>query len=141
MVRKTHAKPSFHHGNGEQGITLLEVMVALGIVAIVLVAVYRLQTQSIAMEQVARFHTLAPLLAEQLMADFEQKAPDYPSADSGDFGEDHPGYSWNVETRDVETLTDNSGDALLKQIDIQVRLNADEDLFSLRSYRLVNKGS
>lgn len=126
---------------GAQGITLLEVMVALGIAAIVLVAVYRLQTQTIAMESITRFHTQAPLLAERLLADIELLAPNYPSGDSGDFGDDYPGYTWSFETRDVDTPVDNDGRALLKQIDLRIALNDDEDRFTLRTYRLVHPGS
>jgi len=130
-----HKSPRWRHS---QGVTLLEVMVALGIVAIVLVAVYRLQMQSIAMEGIAQFHTRAPLLAQQLVVEIELQAPDFPAADSGDFGEDYPGYTWSLETTDVETFTDASGQALLKQIDLKIELNRDEDFFTLRTYRLVN---
>jgi general secretion pathway protein I len=81
------------------------------------------------------------LLAEQIIADIELQAPDFPNTDSGDFGEDYPGYTWTLETRDVANLTDNSGRSLLKQIDLKVYLNDDEDLFQLRTYRLANPGS
>lgn len=121
--------------------TLLEVMVAMGIAAIVLVSIYRLQTQSMAMERIAQFHTVAPLLAEQLVAQLELQAPNYPSADSGNFDDAYPAYTWEIETRDVDAYTDASGRALLKQIDIKVHLNDNEDLFTLRTYRLVNIGS
>jgi len=124
-----------------RGMTLLEVMVAMGIAAIVLVSIYRLQTQSITMEGIAQFYTQAPLLAEELVARLELQAPDYPLADAGDFDEDYPGYTWEIETRDVEAFTDSSGRALLKQIDIKVHLNGNEDLFTMRTYRLVNIGS
>lgn len=128
-------------GPKERGFTLLEVMVALGIAAIVLVSLYRLQTQSMAMERIAQFHTVAPLLAEQLVAEIEWQAPDYPLADRGAFGADHPGYTWELETRDVDALTDPQGRTLLKQIDVSIHLNDDEDRFTLRTYRLVNIGS
>ena len=121
--------------------TLLEVMVAMGIAAIVLVSIYRLQTQSISMERIAQFYTLAPLLAEQLVTRLELQAPDYPPAEAGDFDRDYPGYTWDIETRDIDAYTDSSGRALLKQIDIKIHLNDDEDLFTLRTYRLVTIGS
>lgn len=124
-----------------QGMTLLEVMVAMGIAAIVLVSIYRLQAQSITMEQIARFHTNAPLLAEQLVAQLELKAPDYPLSDAGDFDQDYPGYTWELETRDVNAFTNPDGQALLKEIDIKIQLNGNEDRFILRTYRLVNIGS
>ena len=113
-------------------------MVALGIVAIVLVAVYRLQMQSVSMERIAQFHTQAPLLAQQLVAEIEFQGADLPATDSGDFGDDFPGYTWNLQTTDVENFTDPEGRSLLKQIDLRVHLNRDEDLFTLRTYRLVH---
>ncbi len=121
-----------------QGVTLLEVMVALGIVAIVLVAVYRLQIQAISMERVSQFYTQAPLLAQKLVAEIELQTPDLPAKEDGDFGDDYPGYSWAIETGDVQDLTDTDGRALLKQIDLRIQLNGDENLFTLRIYRLVN---
>ena len=137
MVYSVNARRRMH----SQGVTLLEVMVALGIAATVLVAVYRLQAQSIAMEGIARFHTMAPLLAQQLMVELEMQAPEIPAADSGDFGDDYPGYAWTIETADVDAITDPNGRALLKQIDINIRLNRGKDLFTLRTFRLVNAGS
>lgn len=134
---KGNDRPRIHH----QGVTLLEVMVALGIAAIVLVAVYRLQAQSITMEGIARFHTLAPLLAQQLVTEIELQAPEIPAADSGDFGEDYPGYTWTLKTADVDAFLDTSGRALLKQIDLEIHLNRDEDLFTLRTFRLVHVDS
>jgi general secretion pathway protein I len=124
-----------------RGMTLLEVIVAMGIAALVLVSIYRLQAQSISMERIAQFHTLAPLLAEELVAGLELQAPDYPLSDAGDFDENYPGYTWEIETRDVDVFTDPSGRALLKQIDIKVRLEDNEDHFTMRTYRLVNIGS
>ncbi len=121
-----------------QGVTLLEVMVALGIVAIVLVAVYRLQIQAITMERVSQFYTQAPLLAQKLVAEIELQTPNLPDTEEGDFGDDYPGYTWAFETADVQDLTDTDGRALLKQIDLRIQLNGDENLFTLRIYRLVN---
>lgn len=140
MPAKNVQKGYQRRGN-DRGVTLLEVMVALGIAAIVLVSVYRLQAQSIAMERIAQFHTVAPLLAEQLVAEVEIQAPDYPRDEGGDFGDDYPDYTWEFQTRDVEAYTDSDGRALLKQIDIEIHLNNDEDHFMLRTYRLVNAGS
>lgn len=127
--------------NSQRGVTLLEVMLALGIAATVLVAVYRLQMQSVAMERIARFHTLAPMLAQEVLAEFEVQTTAIPATDSGDFGDDYPGYTWQLETEDVEGFSDASGRALLRQIEIRIHRHRDQDLFTLRTYRLVNIGS
>lgn len=137
----TNFQKGYQRWGNDRGVTLLEVMVALGIAAIVLVSVYRLQAQSIAMERIAQFYTVAPLLAEQLVAEVEIQAPDYPRDEGGDFGDDYPDYTWEFQTRDVEAYTDSDGRALLKQIDIEIHLNNDEGHFMLRTYRLVNAGS
>jgi type II secretion system protein I len=119
-----------------RGLTLLEVMVALAIAAIVLVSVYRLQTQSIAMESIAQFNTIAPLLAEQLVTRVELQAPDFPLSDSGDFEDDFSGYSWEIATQDAGALQTPTGQPLLKQIDVTVYHHENEDRFSMRTYRL-----
>jgi general secretion pathway protein I len=117
------------------GFTLLEVMVAVVILSIVLVGVFRLHSQSLAMNMEARFHTQAPMLAQSKLAELET-ASNYGILDeSGDFGEDFPGYRWRVSVDEVgiEALGEISND--LKRIDITVSYNNDEYVYSLRTYR------
>lgn len=111
-------------------------MVALGIAAIVLVTVYRLQTQSIAMESAVQFHTAAPLLAEQIIARVELQAPDFPDADRGRFEGDLENYSWEFTTRDAGEFNTPTGQPFLKQIDVRIYRDDTDDQFSLRTYRL-----
>ena len=139
-MKNAHPIRIHHPGLTQQGMTLLEVMVAMGIAALVLVSIYRLQSQSITMERIAQFHTVAPLLAEQLVARLEINAPDYPLEDTGDFQDDYPDYHWELETRDVDAFTKPDGGALLKEIDIKIQLEGNEDLFIMRTYRLVDMG-
>lgn len=119
-----------------RGVTLLEVMVALGIAALVLVAVYRLQTQSIAMETTAQFHTVAPLLAEQLLSRAELQTPDFPATDSGRFEGGFENYAWEITTRDAGSFATPTGQPLLKQIDVRIFQHDKADQFSMRTYRL-----
>jgi general secretion pathway protein I len=117
------------------GFTLLEVMVAVAILSIVLVSVFRMHSQSLAMNMEARFHTQAPMLAQGKLAELESD-PKYDISDeSGDFGEDFPGYRWRVSVNDVEieALGEISKD--LKRIDVTVSYNNDEYVYSLRTYR------
>lgn len=78
------------------GFTLLEVMVAMAILAISLVAALGSQSQSVSLAGEARFNTTAPLLAQMKMAEKELADPDELGSDSGDFGEDFPGYHWTM---------------------------------------------
>jgi general secretion pathway protein I len=95
------------------GFTLLEVMVAMAILAMCLVAVYRLQSQSISLATESRFKTSAAFLAQSKMADIETAATLTNRTDSGDFGPDYPLYSWRLEITDTEF-------AQFKKIDVTV---------------------
>ena len=84
------------------GFTLLEVMIAMAILAIVLVAVYQSQSQSISMAGSSRFLTTASLLAQSRMAEIDAADPREVAAGSGDFGDDVPDYQWQVEIGETE---------------------------------------
>jgi general secretion pathway protein I len=84
------------------GFTLLEVMLAMAILAIVLVAVFQSQAQSISMTSRARFETTAALLAQSRMAEIEAADTGDISPGRGDFDEQFPDYSWQVDLSDTE---------------------------------------
>ncbi len=117
------------------GFTLLEVMVAVSIIAIVFISVFRLHTQTLAMNGTVRFYAVAPVLAHGILAELENRSPDELSDDSGDFGEDFPGFSWEVGVSDVESevLEDTAKD--LKRIDLTVTFEG--IVYGLRTYRFM----
>jgi general secretion pathway protein I len=117
------------------GFTLLEVMIALAVMSIVLVSVYRMHSQSLTMNTAARFYTLAPLLAQSKMAELETLSSEGFPDDSGDFGEQYPGYSWRTSLSDVssEVLGEVADD--LKRIDLTISYNNDQFSHSIRTYR------
>ncbi len=117
------------------GFTLLEVMVALALMSIVLVSVYRMHSQSLTMNTAARFYTQAPLLAEKKMAELAKSASGVFPVDSGDFGDNFPGYSWQVSTTDVssEVLGELADD--FKRIDVSVSYQDNQFSYNLRTYR------
>ena len=84
------------------GFTLLEVMVAMAILAMALVGVYQLQSQSISLATESRFKTSAALLAQSKMADVETAAILSIHTEEGDFGPDYPQYSWRLEISATE---------------------------------------
>jgi type II secretion system protein I len=79
------------------GFTLLEVMVAMAILAMALVAIYQLQSQSISLAVESRFKTSAALLAQSKMAEVETAAILSNHTEEGDFGPDYPQYGWRLE--------------------------------------------
>lgn len=117
------------------GFTLLEVMIALAVMSIVLVSVYRMHSQSLTMNTAARFYTLAPLLAQNKMAELEVLSSEGFPDDSGDFGEQYPGYSWRTSLSDVssEVLGEVADD--LKRVDLTISYNNDQFSHNIRTYR------
>lgn len=111
----------------EKGFTLLEVMIAMAILAITLVVVFQSQSQSISMTGRARFETTAAFLAQSKMAEIEAANPEEIGSDSGDFGDDFPDYSWRVDVTETEI-------ELLKKIEVKV---VNERMTSNNSFRLV----
>lgn len=83
------------------GFTLLEVMIALAILAVALVALLGLRNRDIQMQAHARDVTRATLLARQMALTIDEEgAPDLGYLE-GDFGKDYPGFSWQ---RQVNTF-------------------------------------
>ena len=76
---------------------------AVSILAILLVGVHKLQSQMVSMSQTTQFVTLAPLLAQSLMADVERRNFKDIQKDSGDFGGAYPGYVWSLSMETLES--------------------------------------
>lgn len=127
------------HSSANRGFTFLEIMVALAIIAIVLVTVYQLQSQSLSAEYISRFHVNAPLLARQKISEIESLPLNEVNDDSGGFGKQFPGYTWQVTTESVisELLEDEADN--LRKIEVTVFLNEDENEFKIRTYRYFQK--
>ncbi len=118
------------------GFSLLEVMVAMAIMAITLVAVLDSQSVSISGASEAKFSTTAALLAQKKMAEIQISKPEDISSDSGDFGDDHPGYSWELTVEDPSFDAPENVTNHLKQLDLKVSWGDDEQyVYHLRQYR------
>jgi len=93
------------------GFTLLEVLVSLVIIAIVFVSVLRLQGQTISMNETTRFYAVAPFLAQQKMSEITADPTAFSGSQSGNFGDDTPGYGWTALV-DEFPLTEPDGGTL-----------------------------
>jgi len=82
------------------GFTLLEVMVAVAILSITLVALLGSQSRSLSLATEAKFNTVASMLALAKLAEIESGLTPLES-DSGTFGDDYPGFAWEIETTDA----------------------------------------
>lgn len=118
------------------GFTLLEVMVALAVLAIALTSIYKLQGQTILMSAKSRFLVIAPQLAQAKLAEVERQRFKDIGDGSGDFGQDHPDYQWalSIEEIPMELFAEPEKDYHMVAININVTRN-DEDIYQLRTYR------
>lgn len=87
-----------------KGFTLLEIMIAVSVLAIGLVAILQSQTQGLNLAADAQIMTTSALLTQQKMADVQTAiASGENDVDgSGDFGDEHPSYSWEVSTEPTD---------------------------------------
>lgn len=75
--------------------TLLEVMIAISIIAVALVTLLGSQSRSLSHATEAQFNVMAPMLAALKLAEVQRKVVDAENSE-GDFEEDFPGYSWKM---------------------------------------------
>lgn len=85
----------------DRAFTLLEVMIAVSIIAIALVTLLGSQSRSLSHATEAQFNTIAPMLASLKLAEVESKV--IPATnDEGEFGEDFSAYRWKVDVEDAQ---------------------------------------
>lgn len=86
--------------SNENGFTLLEVMIALLIIATSFVVLLHSRNQSIIAADYAKRMTIATLLASEKMGEVEQGGLNSSGDNSGGF-EDYPGFSWHSTVSDT----------------------------------------
>lgn len=112
------------------GFTLLEVMVAVAVIAIAFVTLIGAQSQSVAIATDSKFDAMASLLAQGKMTELSLLGYDEINSNAGDFGKDFPDFFWETEVNEL-----NEGDTgikgstgMLKTIDMTVLIEADPAL-------------
>ncbi|KPK25968.1 MAG: hypothetical protein AMJ61_10295 [Desulfobacterales bacterium SG8_35_2] len=107
-----------------KGFTLLEVLIAVALIAIALTTLLGSQSQSVSFANSAKFETMAALLAQSKMSEITVQDKDSLFSDSGDFGDDYPGYTWDVTVSDIAIGESYDISEYLKQIDLTVTWGA-----------------
>lgn len=90
----------------QSGFTLLELMVALVILALGIVGLMRAVSQGMAATAQIRDVTAATTLAQMKMEELASNVADLPAESSGNFGDEAPEFSWRAmaEETDIEGL-------------------------------------
>jgi len=85
-----------------RGLTLLEMLVAMAILAVGIVGVLRVFSSSIVTSKAAESYSLAATLADQAAAELERQRSLSPGTLSGEFENVGPGYTWQAEIGSAE---------------------------------------
>ena len=116
--------------------TLLEVLVAMAILAIALTTLFGAQSQSLIFATEAKFNTNASLLAGLKLAELESGRIE-PVDTDGDFGKEFSRYTWKIKVQDPTVdLSKWLGieKGRLLQIDIIVAQSGDLYVYNARYY-------
>ncbi|MEW6664877.1 MAG: prepilin-type N-terminal cleavage/methylation domain-containing protein [Thermodesulfobacteriota bacterium] len=85
----------------EQGFTLMEVLFALGLLSVALVAVFRLQASNLEVQSEAVFLTEAGCALRRQCSEILCRSEFTPGVRAGDWKEAHPGLSFREEIIEV----------------------------------------
>ena len=114
----------------EAGFTLLEIMVAVAIIAISFVSLLGSQSQSISIATISRFEITASMLARQKLAEIQTADFEELSTAEGDFEDDFADFHWQTEVSELtedETGITGAGE-MLKVVDLTVSRGIDENM-------------
>ena len=114
-------------------------MVALCIVAIVLVAVYQLHLSTLTASQAARFDIVASMLAQKKLSDLEIRPEnrDETGPFFGEFGNDFPGYKWEMTLERVDSAALKGSGHDLRKIELRIIADGQPSTYRIRTYRMI----
>lgn len=125
-----------------KGFTLLEVIVSISLIAIVFVALFKMQSGTVELAGSARFNTIAPGLAHQVLADIESDLSDLTES-SGEFDNELTGFEWryqvsDFQAEDIDFMAEENLDAL-KKIEITITDSESGNTYSLTTWRCAHE--
>ena len=126
-----------------QGFTLLEVMMALAVLSLVLVSVFRMSAMSLSMDRSVRFNTVAPLLARQKLSELVTDDRQAPYQDSGRFEASvYSGYRWRLDmvSQELPLPVDEEDFPALCRLEVTITLDESPLSYKVRTYRIQETG-
>ncbi|TKB07302.1 prepilin-type N-terminal cleavage/methylation domain-containing protein [Desulforhopalus sp. IMCC35007] len=118
--------------------TLLEVMIAVSIIAIALVALFGSQSRSLSQATEAHFNNIAPMLASLKLAELKSGIISLDN-DEGSFDDDFSEYTWKIEISPAPLESfDNLSDleVPLQQVTLTISWSETKYTYSLTHYAL-----
>ncbi|RJP78712.1 MAG: prepilin-type N-terminal cleavage/methylation domain-containing protein [Desulfobacteraceae bacterium] len=125
--------------NNNEGFTLLEVMIAFSIIAIVITTIWGLHSKTVLLSLNTQFDTQAPFLAEEKMSQLSTKKIENDEMEEGDFGEYFQGYVWKSSVSNIESETLGTLAEKVKKMEVSIGFNEGEFSYSIISYRFMQE--
>ena len=88
----------------DEGFTLLEVVISLGLIGVALLVVFHLQAQNLDIQSEARFMTIAKGLGQERMSRIAARETLSEGTSTGELGEDFPDFTYQEEISEVPEL-------------------------------------
>lgn len=108
---------------------------AVSIIAIVSTAVYQMHFFSLSQGHQTALETRCLLLAQKKLAEMETAPEDVFDSASGNFGEDFPGFRWEMQVNGIESGMFKAAGKDVKRIDLKVFSDRSSVFYGLRVYR------
>jgi general secretion pathway protein I len=113
-----------------RGFTLLEVMIAIAILAISFTSLFGSQSHSLSLAAEAKFNSTASFLVQEKLAEYESGLTGFID-DEGDFGDEFPGFKWKVEVLDADIGDLTALDTLEQPVQrLDISISWEDDMFS-----------
>lgn len=124
----------------DAGFILFEILVSLSVMAVVFMALFRMQSATIDLAATGRFNSIAPLLAEMKLSEIDAGPDDFED-ESGDFGDAYPGYAWTCRVSQGSGASQELPDRdtgwveSLRKVDLVIRDRRSERVFRISTWR------
>ncbi len=129
----------------QKGFTLIEIMVAVAIIAIAFTSVLKLHTQTVAMNIASNFYAKAPLLAQKIISEWETgMATNGSIPPLSETLEEFPGFTFetNHETLAFDSLYSekpDDNDSLLVEIVCTILYNHGEYHYTTKALKFISQ--